>query len=563
MLPAAMVTLRSSWVAATRLSLAATRCHATLGTQHVQVAGMGPKEDVRFPVGARVSEPTPVQTTTVSFETVCKKVVEGTEIGIPNSAVIMALRKLLTSPQQDPRVMECFAHSILWRSRRMDLANLCMVLGLHAKHQTQKGSELEQRLVDQLRTVIRERLSEAKSMRDIVWLLEIVEHMGAADHKRRFVLEVQDRALQLVGSLPHSDVRLLVRTLARLKLRPTPLLQAAAFYLSKGPKDASAKEIVSLFHALHSLSFPEPSVLQQLSGAFVEQLADDTKVSLVAACFTGVGQLSWRHAELLESCSSWMVTHRASCRPADFTACLLTLARLQYMPECSDQLFPVLLEELSEGHFTTMPAVWLDIVWSLASLGKAQQTHLDSVLQRHFYTPLLEDSSLAVPSRQKLLNIIAVNDLEFADGPSFPKEMVESIVEQNHKVPEAGALQRSVREALTQFAPLGRYLSQSPSLPYGLTADGELIVDKNAQPVLLDSKPQPDHHRIALVVLDFKDLTLHSQVPTGINALRMRLLKHLGYKVLQVPYTEYDEKKPVLQRVRYLHEKLLQCVARS
>ncbi|XP_070393760.1 FAST kinase domain-containing protein 4 isoform X2 [Dermacentor albipictus] len=561
MLPAARVTLRLSWMAATRLSLATTRCHAALGTQHVQVDAMGPKEDVQFPVSARVSEPMPAQTT-VNFETVCKKVVEGTEVGIPNSAMIMALRKLLTSPQQDPRLMECFAHSILWRSRRMDLANLCIVLGLHVKYQTQKGSELEQRVVDQLRTVVRERLSEAESMRDIVWLLETVEHMGAAEHKRRFVLEVQDRALQLVGSLPRSDVRLLVRTLARLKLRPTPLLQAAAFYLSKGTEDASMKEIVSLFHALHSLSFPEPSVLQQLSGAFVEQLADDSKVSLVSACFTGVGQLSWRHTELLESCSSWIVTHRASCRPADFTACLLSLARLQYMPECSDQLFSVLLEELSEGQFTTMPAVWLDIVWSLASLGKAQQTHLDSVLQYHFYTPLLEDSSLAVPSRQKLLNIIAVNDLEFPDGPSFPKEMVESIVE-NHKVPEAGALQRSVREALTQLAPLGRYLSQSPSLPYGLTADGEMIVDKNAQPVLLDSKPQPDHHRIALVVLDYKDFTLHSQVPTGVNALRMRLLKHLGYKVLQVPYTEYDEKKPVLQRVRYLHEKLLQCVARS
>lgn len=40
--------------------------------------------------------------------------------------------------------------------------------------------------------------------------------------------------------------------------------------------------------------------------------------------------------------------------------------------------------------------------------------------------------------------------------------------------------------------------------------------------------------RIALVVLDYKDFTLHSQVPTGVNALRMRLLKHLGYKLLQV-----------------------------
>ncbi|KAH7951312.1 hypothetical protein HPB52_007738 [Rhipicephalus sanguineus] len=155
---------------------------------------------------------------------------------------------------------------------------------------------MEQRVVEHLRTVVRERLSEARTVKDIVWLLETAEHMGAVEHRRKFVLEVQDRALQLVISLPHSDVRLLVRTLARLKLRPTPLLQAAAFYLSKGPK---------------------------------------------------------------------------------------------YMPECSDQLFPMLLEELSQEHFTTMPAVWLDIVWSLAALGKVQQTHLDSVLQPHFYTPLL------------------------------------------------------------------------------------------------------------------------------------------------------------------------------
>ncbi|KAH6931724.1 hypothetical protein HPB50_027316 [Hyalomma asiaticum] len=509
-----------------------------------------PKENVQFPTSASIPEPTPAQATAVSFEDVCDRIVQGSEVGIPNSAVIMALRKLLTSPQQDPRVMECFAHSVLWRSRRMDLPNLCTTLGIHVKHQAQKGSEMEQRVVEHLRTVLRERLSEAQSVKDIVWLLETAELMGAVEDRRKFVLEVQERALQLVGSLPHSDVRLLVRTLARLKLRPTPLLQAAAFYLSKGPKDASPKEIVSLFHAFHSLSFPEPSVLLQLSGAFVEQLSDNTKPSLVAACFTGVGQLSWRHPELLESCSGWMVTHRACCRPADFTSCLLALARLQYIPECSDQLFPILLEELSQDQFTTMPAVWLDIVWSLAALGKVQQIHLDSVLQRHFYTPLLahhSDESLIVAKR---------NAVEFT-------EMVESIVEQNHKVPDAGALQRSVREALTQLAPLGRYLSQSPSLPYGLTADGELVVDKNAQPVPLDSKPEPDHHRVALVVLDYKDLTLHSQVPTGINALRMRLLKLLGYKVLQVPYTEYDDKKPALQRVRYLHEKLHQCVARS
>uniref|UniRef100_A0A023FXV0 RAP domain-containing protein n=1 Tax=Amblyomma parvum TaxID=251391 RepID=A0A023FXV0_AMBPA len=557
MLPASVAALRSSWLVATRRSLTVVRHNATLGTQHAQAAAEK-KEDVPFPLGATVPESSPLFKGEVDIKTVCDRVVNGAEMGITNNAMIMAMRKLLDSHQQDPRTMECFAHSILWRSRRMELTNLCTLLALHVKHQ--KGTELERRVIEQLRAAIRGRLGEANSVSDLIWLLETAEHMGTGD--RRFVLEVQDRALQLVGSLPSSEMRLLVRTLARHKLRPTPLLQAAAFYLSEGLGDVSLKEIVSLLHALHSLSFPEPSVLQQLSRAFVEQLTDDTKVSVVAACLTAVGQLSWRHPELLESCSNWMVTHRASCRPADFTACLLALARLQYMPECQEQLFPVLLEELCEERFSAMPAIWLDIVWSLSLLSQVQQSHLDSVLQRHFYAPLLEDTSLASPARQKLLNLIAVSDLEFPDGPPFPKEEVDFIIE-NQKVPEARALHRSVREALTQLAPLGRYLSSTPRLPYGLSADGELIVDKNAQPVLLESKPQPDHHRIALVVLDYKDLTLQSQVPTGTNALRIRLLKRLGYKVLQVPYTEYDDKKPVLQRVKYLHEKLLQCVASS
>lgn len=327
----------------------------------------------------------------MDFETVCEKVLKGQEKGLANSLVVRCLWQLLRSPHPDARLVECFAHSVLWRSRRMEVHNLCACLAAHVKHQT-GSNELQRKVMERLQGAIRERLSEAKSMSDLIWLLDTAEYMGGDN--RRFVLEVQDRALQLVGSLSHADLRLLVRTLARLRLRPTPLLQAATFYLSKGHGGASLKEIVSLLHSLHSLSFPEPAVLQQLSEAFVEQLTDDTKVSLVAACLTGVGQLSWRHPELLETCASWLVAHRSSCRPADLTACVLALARLQYVPECADELFPVLLEELREDRFADTPAVWLDVVWSLALLGRVQQSQLDSVLQPHFYQPLLGESSV-------------------------------------------------------------------------------------------------------------------------------------------------------------------------
>lgn len=434
----------------------------------------------------------------------------------------------------------------------MKLHNLCLCLSYHVRYQE---TDLQKQVVRLLQSRIRSQVAHASSVSDIIWLLDVSEHVG----DRKFVLEVEDRALQLMGSLRPQDIRLLVRALARLKLRPTPLLQAAAFYLGKGHGGASLKEVVTLMHALRSLSFPEPAVLLQLSEAFLSQLDDGAKPSLVSACLTSIGQVAWRHPELLEACATWIVRHTSECRPHDLVSCLLALARLQYVPDCSPQLFPLLLEHLTPDRFQEVPAVWLDLVWSLALLGLAEKHHLESVLRPNFYTPLLEQSSQAAASlRHKLLNIIAVSDLEFPDRPRFPKDVISSLLE-DHKVAEPGALHKSVRDALSNLAPLGRYLLPNPSLPYGIAADGEMIVDKNLQPVLLESTVQPEHKRIALVVLDFKDLTLHSQVPTGSNVLRMRLLKKLGYVTLEVPYTEYDERKPVLQRVKYLQEKLRLC----
>lgn len=429
------------------------------------------------------------------FEVLCRNVVSGKDASLTDRQLIAVLHRLLQyGSSADHRTVECFEHRLLWRARKMGLHNLCASLSFHVLHQE---TGLQKKVVSHLRETVRGRVSQAGSLSDIIWLLDVSEHLG--DHK--FVLEVEDRALQLMSSFEPREIRVLVRALARLGLRPTPLLQAAAFYLGKGHGGASLKEVVTVMHALRSLSFLEPAVLQQLSEAFLSQLEDGgARPSLVSACLTSVGQMAWRHCELLEACTAWLIKHVEDCRPHDLAACLLTLAKVQYVPECADQLFPLLQERLTSDSFIEAPAVWLDLVWSLAALGKVQQQHLDSVLQLHFYGPLLEgDHHIAVPSRQKLLNLIAVRDLEFQDGPRFPKDVVDSLLE-NRKLPEPCALQRSVKEAMTNLAPLGRYLHPTPDLPYGIVADGEMVVDKNLQPVLLESPVLPEHKRYVVLL---------------------------------------------------------------
>lgn len=44
--------------------------------------------------------------------------------------------------------------------------------------------------------------------------------------------------------------------------------------------------------------------------------------------------------------------------------------------------------------------------------------------------------------------------------------------------------------------------------------------------------------------------------PTGLYSLILRLIKNSGYKVLSIPYTEYNPREKLIARIHYLTEKL-------
>lgn len=46
-----------------------------------------------------------------------------------------------------------------------------------------------------------------------------------------------------------------------------------------------------------------------------------------------------------------------------------------------------------------------------------------------------------------------------------------------------------------------------------------------------------------------------SDQPTGITALIHELVKKLGYKLLCVPYNEFNPKEKLITRVQYLNQK--------
>lgn len=67
---------------------------------------------------------------------------------------------------------------------------------------------------------------------------------------------------------------------------------------------------------------------------------------------------------------------------------------------------------------------------------------------------------------------------------------------------------------------------------------------------------------MAILVYDFHDMCRGTEVPSGSNEFSERLLKAQGYKIMSVPYTEFNPRDKLVQRVQFL-EKQLKNIASS
>ena len=58
--------------------------------------------------------------------------------------------------------------------------------------------------------------------------------------------------------------------------------------------------------------------------------------------------------------------------------------------------------------------------------------------------------------------------------------------------------------------------------------------------------------RIAVIVLNYKDLCKGKPFSTGAQGFRERLLIQSGYRVVKVKHTEFDPREKLVKKVQYL-----------
>ncbi|PSN58393.1 hypothetical protein C0J52_02817 [Blattella germanica] len=387
-----------------------------------------------------------------------------------------------------------------------------------------------------------------------------------------------DEAAKLVAGISLSQMIRIMSSLAQKQRRSTPLLRSLAFNMARQTEKLNIKDCADLLYAMAVLNFPDELLLEKACGDLCECVESNKKPAVIGSILTSLGLLRYKHTGTLDMLAEWVAKNIDLCRPQELTSLLLTLASV-ILPHVTSQDAPT-------------PAAWLDIVWALIVLEQVTPKHVTSVLDPEFHSKLLvnnnaENLGISVASKLKLLNINAAAQLNLPGykGPLLsPDSDVRNVPLVRSR--DKQLLVASILDSFSNLLPSATYLQTNINTGMGFLLDGECKLDSkcNPLPVATDGQKSAEGEkntagkkatpssrtsmsqagtRIGIVVWDYKDMCRGSPEPNGVSALSTRLLEKAGYKVLSIPYTEYNTRDKLVRRVQYLDRRLKALVKGS
>lgn len=370
-----------------------------------------------------------------------------------------------------------------------------------------------------------------------------------------------DEAARLITNLTLPQMIKVMKALQQKGRRSTPLLRALSHSITSQSEVIDLKRSADLLFAMASLNFPDPILLDRICNDVIECLPDNKGKSTVVNSITiSLGLMKYRHEPVLGAITEWLQSNKDVNRASDIASAVVTMATVDYLPPAADYLIQSALS-LKEEEMVRASS-WLDLVFSLLTLEKASKQHLESTLRPEFIDQLLSAGEIPIPSRRKLMMIDAYLHLTSPGSIRLPEDISVGVPVMYTKEKTFYVL--SIMDTFKSLVSAETFLKKECNSGMGFLYDAEFAVDAKCHPVPLDKAVNNDSvYRIAVLGLDYHDMTRKTSAPLGINQLYTRLLQLKGYRVLQIPYTEFNPKEKLVTRVQYIEKRLKELVSNS
>ncbi|XP_030756831.1 FAST kinase domain-containing protein 3, mitochondrial [Sitophilus oryzae] len=373
-------------------------------------------------------------------------------------------------------------------------------------------------------------------------------------------ITADEEAAKIVASITIPQMIKVLSTLSARRRRSPLLLRTIAYNVTASQDILNIKQCADLFYSISVLNYYDENLFERVGSNIITALQEQiSKSAVVGSILTSIGLLKYKSPALLDAISEWVVNNQSSCRPQDMFSLFMTLGVLNYTPSNHEALFKLLIPQLTQEE-AGKPLIWLDIVWSLVLLNKANKEHFQSVLSEEFISKLGE---LSTSVKLKLLNIDGAAHylVDNYNGPKIPpKHEIRSTTLVSSK--EKSNMINSVVETLKNLISENNLRSRV-NTGLGFYIDAECLLDSTCNPQPLTSNPISEFSKIAVLAYDYHDMTKGKVEPTGINVFSQRLLNVMGYKVIIIPYTEFKVGDKIVNRVKYIEKKLKDAVKSS
>ncbi|KAL3270783.1 hypothetical protein HHI36_021307 [Cryptolaemus montrouzieri] len=373
-----------------------------------------------------------------------------------------------------------------------------------------------------------------------------------------------DEAAKLVETITLPQMIKVMSTLASKKRRSTLLLRTLAYNISGSHEKLNLKLSSDLLYSMATLNFVDENLLSRVALDICTELENESgikKSAVIGSIMTSLGLLKYKNPIVLDLLTNWVVKNLDLCRSQDVFSLFITLAILNYTPAEAGKLVEAVRPILTESE-AGWPVNWLDHVWSKVLLNIATQEEISHVLGESFLNSLLKSNANdSISTKLKVLNIHgAVENL--IKGYSGNKLSQTSPFRNGAMAPkrkEKVQMTESIVNSLKNLIQSDKYLKTNIDTGYGFCIDAECVLDSQCRPKELNVD-RPEGTRIAILSLDYHDMTRGRVEPTGVNVFARKLLETNGYKVLAIPFSEFSPKNKLISRVQYLEKNLKELV---
>nr|XP_046260406.1 FAST kinase domain-containing protein 3, mitochondrial-like [Scatophagus argus]XP_046260407.1 FAST kinase domain-containing protein 3, mitochondrial-like [Scatophagus argus] len=446
----------------------------------------------------------------------------------------------------------------LLSNRDIGVAQLCH-MGEVAYALEGSQSAMVKEVLDSLGVAVEEDIISPSEAARVYSLLALC--YSPASQQQTLMLSTLHRHTQrLVHKLKAGQVSDILQSLLKLPQRQAiSLVLCLSHRASRVFKAFSDSEVIKVLSALMILGQHDEELLAAMEKHLPGRL-EKCDPEVISTVMEYCLQMRCRSELIFEAVAENFVCHAERHTTLQIARQIVAMGRLNYLPQCSSQMFKKLESILSARFSQFQPRCLIEVLHACIHLERFPLNFMSKVFSPYFLQRLqaqgepLDRNAWGQLTQLHLSTILECSSYWGPRLPHFPHMKKFSSVDEAFETPMESLLYKQVKRSLTKLLG-GKFYSTKILTPTGYTIDVEICLDDKGY-VLPLSQWDHTYKRMALCLDGESRFSSNTKHLLGKEATKRRHLRRMGYEVVQIPYFEFENLRTQEERVQYLHNKI-------